>query len=184
MYFRCYNSDCPEFFERPCELSYMEMQNLIGCSTPCPIGEGDGFFECEEGSEFFCLIIGSRNFTDYDRFKQVTDQLLAIQVKNQMQLNIVSGEGNGADTLAERYAKENGYRFIKFAADWNSYGKQAGPIHNERMHKFIFTMASEHEAKRGVIAFWDGKSKDTEQSFDLARKYNNPLRVIRVKEER
>lgn len=43
------------------------------------------------------------------------------------------------------------------------------------MHEYIST----HE-NRGVIAFWDGKSRGTRQSFSLAGSYSNPLRVVHV----
>lgn len=177
MYFRCYNN-CPEFLDEPCELSVAEMNKYIGRSTPCPIGEGDGFYECEEGTEFFCMIIGSRTFLDYEFLTEKTDHLLSDVAKN-MHITIVSGGADGADKLAERYARDKGYRFLVFNADWNR-GKKAGYERNERMHKFLSTVTKKYGGKRGVIAFWDGKSKGTAQSFELAKKYNNPIRVIRV----
>lgn len=36
------------------------------------------------------------------------------------------------------------------------------------------------DADRGVIAFWDGSSKGTAQSFALSKEFDNPLRIIRV----
>lgn len=176
MYFRCYNK-CPEFLDRPCELTHGEMMKLLGKSTPCPIGEADGFYECEEGNEFFCMIIGSRTFSNYDLLREKADRLLS-GVANSMQITIVSGGAEGADQLAERYSKEKCYRFLQFSADW-SKGKSAGYERNERMHKFLQAVANEHDAKRGVIAFWDGQSKGTAHSFKLAKKYGNPIRVIR-----
>lgn len=176
MYFRCYNQ-CPEFLDRPCELSIAEMNKYMGRSTPCPIGEGDGFYECEDGEEFFCMIIGSRTFTDYNLMKEKTDHMLSV-VSKDMKITIVSGGADGADKLAERYAKEKGYRLLIFPADW-SKGKRAGYERNERMHKFLKDVSDEHDAKRGIIAFWDGKSRGTAHSFELANKYGNPIRVIR-----
>lgn len=43
------------------------------------------------------------------------------------------------------------------------------------MHSYISTFAD-----RGVIAFWDGSSKGTAQSFALSKEFDNPLRIIRV----
>lgn len=176
MYFRCYNK-CPEFLDCPCELTLAEMEKLMGMSTPCPIGEADGFYECMEGDEFFCMIIGSRTFNDYNLLREKTDHLLS-GVSKDMQITIVSGGAEGADKLAERYARERCYRFLQFSADW-SKGKSAGYERNERMHRFLQKVSNEHNAKRGVIAFWDGKSKGTAHSFKLAEKYGNPIRVIR-----
>lgn len=133
------------------------------------------YLDCQECTEklceyFFCLVVGSRNFSDYEFMKKKLDHLL----KNQPNVVIVSGGARGADFLAERYAKEKGYPLKVFPANWNALGKSAGYIRNEEMHSYI----SKAE-KRGCVAFWDGKSKGTKHNFELVKKYNNPLRVIR-----
>ena len=43
------------------------------------------------------------------------------------------------------------------------------------MHSYISTFTD-----RGVIAFWDGSSRGTAQSFALSKEFDNPLRVIRI----
>ena len=43
------------------------------------------------------------------------------------------------------------------------------------MHEYLSKQKS-----RGVIAFWDGKSKGTAHSFELAKEFDNPIRVVRV----
>lgn len=125
-----------------------------------------------EEKVFYCLIVGSRTFNDYAILKEKMDKILSN--KKSMHIVIVSGGAAGADTLAYRYGKENGYENIVMNADWKKYGKSAGYIRNEEMHKFIAQYSD-----RGVVAFWDGKSKGTAHSFDLAKKYNNPIRVVR-----
>lgn len=83
---------------------------------------------------------------------------------------------HNTDKYAERYATEHNYHLIVFPAQWDEFGKKAGFIRNEQMHRYI---ASKQD--RGVIAFWDGESKGTFQSFDLSKKYNNQIRVIKYK---
>lgn len=122
---------------------------------------------------FACLIVGSRTFMDYELLKRKCDHLL----QNQKDILIVSGGAKGADFLAEKYAKEKGYVLKVFRADWDKNGKAAGYIRNEEMHKFIATFE-----KRGVIAFWDGSSKGTAHNFDLAKKYNNQIKIINYNE--
>ena len=122
-------------------------------------------------SPFYCLIVGSRDFVDYEFFERQTDYLL----HNKSDIIIVSGGARGADALAKRYASERGYQYIEFPADWKNNGKAAGFIRNEQMHKFL----SRYE-NRGCIAFWDGKSKGTEHNFSLVKKYNTPFRLIRT----
>lgn len=120
---------------------------------------------------FHCLIVGSRGYTDYASFKAKCDALLA----GRTDIEIVTGGASGTDAMAGRYARELGYSLQVFSVDWSRYGKRAGYVRNREMHSYIST-----HADRGVIAFWDGSSKGTAQSFALAREFDNPLRVIRI----
>lgn len=122
-------------------------------------------------SELYCLVAGSRTFNDYDRFKSVMDEKLPAKEH----ITIVSGGAKGADALAERYAKEKGYQLVVIKADWDTYGKRAGYLRNEEMHKYI----SAHE-NRMCICFWDGSSKGTQHNFGLSEKYHTNLIIIRT----
>lgn len=119
---------------------------------------------------FHCLIVGSRTFEDYDLFQRKVDHFLG----GRTDVEIVSGGAAGADFLAERYANDRGFPLQVFSPDWSRYGKRAGYVRNREMHEYISKFP-----ERGVIAFWDGKSRGTAQSFRLAREFDNPLRVVR-----
>ena len=121
--------------------------------------------------KFYCLVVGSRTFNNYELLKEKLDKLLV----NYTDVCIVSGGANGADALAERYANEKGYELKVFKADWDNKGKCAGYVRNAQMHKYISKFQN-----RGVVAFWNGNSKGTEHSFKLAEQYNNPIRIIRI----
>lgn len=120
---------------------------------------------------FFCLVVGSRNFLDYELLKKKLDKVL----QHKHQVVIVSGGAKGADSLAEKYAKEKNYPLKIFTANWNSYGKSAGYMRNSQMHEFISRFNN-----RGIVAFWDGQSKGTKHNFNLAKKFNTPIRIIKV----
>ncbi len=143
----------------------------------CPLKQGPALYlDCRECTDhacekFFCLVVGSRTFTDY---QLLTEKLNALLV-NHPDTVIISGDARGADALAEKYAGEHELAFIKFPADWKSDPKGAGYKRNKQMHEFVA-----HFPKRGCVAFWDGVSKGTQQSFKLAEENNNPIRVIRV----
>lgn len=107
-------------------------------------------------------IIGSRGFANYDLLKMTLDKL-----KDKITC-IISGGANGADKLAERYAKENNIELKVFKANWDLHGKAAGYIRN----KVIWDNSDVG------IAFWDGVSKGTQHSFELAKKQNKKLLVI------
>lgn len=150
-------------------------------SCYCPIRDGRVvYLECKECDSrmceaFFCLVVGSRSFCDYDLMVQKLDHLL----QNHKKIVIVSGGAKGSDKMAERYAHEHGYPTKIFPADWYSYGLSAGFIRNREMHQFL-----SRQKKRGVVAFWDGLSHGTQHSFLLAEEFNNPLKLIMVNKER
>lgn len=145
----------------------------------CPYTDKDTvYLECKEcdapicsDDTFFCLVAGSRTFGDYERLRQTLDYILQYQNR----IVIVSGGAEGTDTMAERYADERHLPCIVMRADWEKYGKKAGYLRNEAMHRFLAK-----QKKRGVVLFWDGQSRGTQHSFTLAKIYNNPMRLICV----
>ena len=126
----------------------------------------------ENNEKYYALLVGSRDFNNYNLFMKKCDYFLS----NYSDIVVVSGGARGTDALAKRYAKDKGYEYIEFPAEWDRFGKRAGFIRNQQMHKFIA-----EKSKRGVIAFWDGQSKGTQHNFDLAKSYDNPLRIVRYK---
>lgn len=107
-------------------------------------------------------VVGSRTFTDYNLLRQTLDTLYP-----QVSL-IVSGGAKGADSLAERYAKEEGISTLIFKPDWKTHGKAAGFIRNKDIV----------EAADLVVAFWDGLSKGTKNSMEHAEKMGKKLITI------
>ena len=123
--------------------------------------------------KFYCLVVGSRTFLDYNFLKNKLDYMLQNHKPNVV---IISGGAKGADSLAEKYAKENNLQLKVFPADWETYGKSAGYIRNEEMHKYISNFE-----RRGIVAFWDGQSKGAAHNFDLAKKYNTKIVIYKYK---
>lgn len=119
------------------------------------------------------LVVGSRGFDDYELLKSILNDI----IKDKTDIEIVSGGANGADKLAEAYAKEYGYKCTVIRPDWQGYGKSAGYIRNNKMHEYI-----SHSPDRLCITFWDGISRGTQHSFALAEKYDNPIQIIKYKE--
>lgn len=110
------------------------------------------------------LIAGSRTFEDYNLLKQM--------LKPENIECIISGCARGADTLAIRYANEFNIPVEKYPAQWNIYGRSAGYIRNKLMV----------EKSTAVICFWDGTSKGTLLTINLAKDYNKPLKVVKYNE--
>lgn len=76
-------------------------------------------------------VIGSRTFDNYRKMELFLDSL--IRERGFTDITIVSGGARGADTLAEKYAKNRGYPLIVKLADWDRFGKSAGYRRNEEM---------------------------------------------------
>jgi hypothetical protein len=77
------------------------------------------------------LVCGGRNYNDYDRVCEVLDDVLASSPDGHV--TIINGAARGADQLSTRWAKERGEEFVECPADWDAYGKAAGPLRNAAM---------------------------------------------------
>ena len=106
------------------------------------------------------IIAGTRDFSDYDLLKNYCDYMLSKKAESGEEIAILSGGASGADALGEQYAKERGYKILRYPAQWEKYGRQAGPMRNRQM-------ADNADA---LIAYWDGKSRGTKNMIEEAKK--------------
>ena len=109
---------------------------------------------------FRVIIAGTRDFTDYDLLKNYCDYMLSKKAESGEEIVIISGGASGADALGEQYAKERGYKILRYPAQWKKYGRQAGPMRNREM-------ADNADA---LIAYWDGESRGTKNMIEEAKK--------------
>lgn len=103
------------------------------------------------------LVCGGRKFNDYDLLVLVLDAI-SITV-------IIEGEASGADSLARRYGVSKGIEVRRCPADWNTIGRAAGPIRNQRM--------LDEERPDLVVAF--PGNKGTADMIRRARKAQVPV---------
>ena len=113
------------------------------------------------------LVCGDRNWRDY--------LPIAREIINQMPTPntvIIHGACRGADTLAAHVAGWLGLRVESYPAQWQKYGKGAGPIRNQQMLD---------EGKPDlVLAFHPNlaHSKGTKDMVKRARKARIEVRVF------
>ena len=117
------------------------------------------------------IVCGSRTITDYKTVKSYLDHV--INDLDMIPTHIISGCAKGVDTLAIRYAHEKGIPTIEVPAKWDLYGKSAGFKRNKEML----------EIANAVIALWDGKSKGTENTIELAHEKGIPAAVFIIKQK-
>lgn len=96
---------------------------------------------------FRVIIAGSRDFRDYEYLKKMMNIILS---KVNDEIVIVSGTATGADFLGEHYARERGFKIMRYPAPWNevdgkpkneigtrsdgyAYWKKAGHVRNMQM---------------------------------------------------
>ena len=127
------------------------------------------------------LIAGGRDFNNYELLKQKCNEFLK-DIKDE--IVIISGKANGADTLGEQYAKENGYEIEEYPAQWNDLTAEPCKIKHNRYGKPYNALAGFNRNKlmvdsaNLVIAFWDNKSNGTRDTINYSKKKNVELEIV------
>jgi hypothetical protein len=111
------------------------------------------------------LIIGSRFFSNYTLLRQKCTSILSCSDS----FEIISCGQGGIDNLTERYARENGIRFVIYKINWRLNGNLAVLVRNLEIL----------EDCTHVIAFWDGKSIETRHLIIKISHLGKELRIIK-----
>ena len=112
------------------------------------------------------IVAGCRDYNNYEEAEKFIDLCIS-DLKEEHFLIFVSGGCTGADRLGERYAIRHGYRLECYPAEWNRFGKSAGPIRNHQMA----------DISDYVICFWDGKSPGTKSMIEIAEKFGKTIKI-------
>jgi hypothetical protein len=79
------------------------------------------------------LVCGSRDWTDRDL---IYDWLNSFNMSEEwLGITLIHGAARGADTIAALVAKSFAWNIKPYPAEWEKYGKIAGPIRNREMIK-------------------------------------------------
>ncbi len=113
------------------------------------------------------IIAGGRDFEKQAFVNSKLDHIF--RNLNQDDIEIVEGGARGADRCGRVYAETNGIDYVTFNADWENLGRKAGPIRNSQMAEYA----------NKLVAFWDGKSRGTENMIDTANKLGLKVVVVR-----
>lgn len=113
------------------------------------------------GAEMRVCISGSR---DYGSLGDVS-QILSVLPRK---IVVVHGGAHGVDAEAGRVARSLGMEVDVWPAEWEKYGRRAGPIRNRAM-----------VASCGFLyAFWDGISRGTASAIRAALEEDVPFSVV------
>lgn len=112
-------------------------------------------------------IVGSRSIEDPDvlveGLRRIRKQFPGVEIDE-----IVTGGAAGADWLGEDYARRVGIKLTVFHPDWNRYGKRAAFLRNRDIVQNADV----------VLALWDGESKGTKMTLDLAERHYKPTVIV------
>lgn len=119
-------------------------------------------------NDFKVIVAGGRDFNNYELLSRVIFAMSDVEYADK-EVSIVSGLARGADQLGVQFAHEYGVTLHKFPANWDLHGKSAGFKRNIQMGNFA----------DALLAFWDGKSKGTQQMIEFMYDAGKPVTVIK-----
>ncbi|MGZ8882562.1 MAG: DUF2493 domain-containing protein [Nitrososphaeraceae archaeon] len=112
-------------------------------------------------------IVGYRGFNDYKLLEETCEKLM---FKYEIEL-IISGGAEGADSLAEKYAKEHEFAMMIYKPEYWKYPGHIAPL--KRNIQIV-------EACDFVLAFLHPKSRGTLHAINVARELGKDLLVIEI----
>jgi hypothetical protein len=113
-------------------------------------------------------VVGSREFHNYEALKSILDPF-----RDKIDM-IVSGGARGADTVAQRYAKENGLSILIHYPDYKKYGRKKAPA--------MRNLKIADDAER-MIAIPFKRSVGTWHAIRAMQKLGKPVQVIDLEVE-
>lgn len=120
------------------------------------------------------IVAGDRDYTNIDAvYNQIGHYLVTRNISTE-DLIIISGNCRGVDKIGESFANEYETGLELFPADWESYGRAAGPIRNEKMAKI----------SNGLLAFLNKKSIGTKNMINQAIKRGLEVVIIDCESEK
>lgn len=119
--------------------------------------------------EYRLVVAGCRDFNNYFKLAAELKRLIK-EIGKDYTIIIISGGARGADTLGEKFARWHRLKIERFSAEWDKYGRSAGPRRNVQMA----------QVADGVIVFWDGKSRGTKSMIECAHRLRKPCRIINI----
>ena len=106
------------------------------------------------------IVAGSRTATQKEALAAICAAPFTITV-------VVSGGARGADAAGESWARVNRLPCTVLQADWDQYGKAAGPRRNRKMAEYA----------DAAIVVWDGLSRGSANMIAEMNKRGKPVWV-------
>jgi len=129
------------------------------------------------------IICGSRSIKGMEGMRHVMD---AIKASSWTITEVVTGDAEGVDKLADAWAKESGIARVIFPANWKGKGKAAGYKRNQKMSWYISLFMKDGETQDNLagacIAIWNGSSRGTGHMIDICNENYIPIYIHTIPE--
>lgn len=116
------------------------------------------------------VVIAGCRYSDVEAKIIFSDYNLLIDTIEKSGLDItevVCGMAIGVDRMGEQWARRYNIPIKEMPADWNTYGKGAGPIRNRAMAEYA----------DAAIILWDGKSEGTRNMINEMIRVKKPYHI-------
>jgi len=110
------------------------------------------------------IICGSRDWDDYTKIREYVETLPKDTI-------IIEGGARGADKLARNAAIQCGLKYETYNANWDRYGRSAGPKRNQEMLDSGAAL---------VVGFRKNMSRGTTDMLDRAAKAGTPTKIVDI----
>jgi len=114
-------------------------------------------------------VVGSRSNISREKVNRILDginETFFIEV-------IISGGADGVDAFAGAWATQKKIKLLEIYPNWHKFGKSAGARRNQEIVN----------ASDKIVILWDGKSRGTKITLNMARKAKKPLQLFILKNE-
>lgn len=119
------------------------------------------------------IVSGARTLKDRTPIERVLERI-------EGQVAFYHGGAEGADTLAKEYALLRGWTVYDWPANWDLYGKAAGPIRNAEMLLDAIKLSKTTGRDLHLYAFPVTRNGGTRNCIAIARTLKVPTTVIEV----
>lgn len=116
------------------------------------------------------LTTGCRDWSDAQAVDQQLRAFFFYCDSQDAAAHVVVGDARGADALVRQWLDERRLPYRRFDADWNTFGKSAGPRRNAAM---VLEGQPDY-----AVAFWDYQSRGTANCIALCRDAGIPVRIV------
>ena len=117
--------------------------------------------------EFKLIVTGGRDYANYEHLSRVIFAMADVELADK-EITIVSSVTAGANALAKLFASNNYIPMYKFPVNLELCIDKPQSVWNIQMGDFA----------DGLLAFWDGRCKDTAQMIAYMKKLGKFVHIV------